>query len=285
MPIPYATASAALYHPELDPPLDPALFAGNADALCAQLSRLAYWDFERDPAPLNAVLAALGLGPLASFTDRSVGTQAFATRNAAGDTWLVFRGTQPDEIQDILHDGDALPVAWCGEGRVHRGFAEAWAGDVQDNGVRQQVIDWLDANPPAQLTVTGHSLGAALATLCAAEHVAARLVTFGSPRVGDAGFAALFAERPVRRYVDCCDLVTTLPPPLSYEHCGALCYIDRDGTLLAVAPDEPTIAADRAVATLDYLPLAIRWRNVRLRALADHAPLNYISGVLGLRAR
>src|SRR2546430_3865218 len=35
------------------------------------------------------------------------------------------------------------------------------------------------------------------------------------------------------RYVDCCDLVTRVPPEfLGYVHVGALRYIDRNGTVL-----------------------------------------------------
>jgi hypothetical protein len=65
---------------------------------------------------------------------------------------------------------------------------------------------------------TGHSLGAAVATLAAADWQAsqpgraAELVTFGSPRVGDGVFAAGLGPLPTVRHVHCADVVTRVPP-------------------------------------------------------------------------
>ncbi|HEX6742050.1 MAG TPA: lipase family protein, partial [Sphingomicrobium sp.] len=116
----------------------------------------------------------------------------------------------------------------------------------------------------------------------------AQLVTFGSPRVGDEGFAALFAGRDVRRYVDCTDLVTSVPPQLlGYVHVGPERYIDCFGTVQEKPPSPEAIAEDRRFARGSY---AVKhawkvWRNVLIRDLADHAPVNYVSAVLGRRAR
>lgn len=43
-------------------------------------------------------------------------------------------------------------------------------------------------------------------------HNPARLITFGSPLVGDARFRKLLEHMEVRRYVDCCDVVARVPP-------------------------------------------------------------------------
>jgi hypothetical protein len=62
------------------------------------------------------------------------------------------------------------------------------------------------------LLVTGHSLGAALATLAAVDLLPDKLITFGSPRVGDANLAGWFNQIAVHRFVNCCDVVGRVPP-------------------------------------------------------------------------
>ena len=113
--------------------------------------------------------------------------------------------------------------------------------------------------------VTGHSLGAAMATLMAARHPQAELVTFGSPRVGDEAFAAQFEDRDVRRYVDCNDVVTMVPPGLiGYVHAGEMHYIDRFGIVHPKPPDASAIAEDRQIGRRDYRRRYAWqfWRNV-----------------------
>lgn len=59
--------------------------------------------------------------------------------------------------------------------------------------------------------MTGHGLGAALATLMASVRTPAALYTFRSPKVGDADFVATLAPIKSYRYVNCCDLVPQIP--------------------------------------------------------------------------
>jgi predicted lipase len=132
-------------------------------------------------------------------------------------------------------------------GVLHRGFINAF------NSIAASVGAEFDAlkTRGATLHVTGHSLGAALATLaslhCEARASSAGIVasvhTFGSPRVGDPVFAAAFA-RALRgrafRFVNHEDIVTRVPPPrlplrgreLHYSHVGEMTYIDADGRIL-----------------------------------------------------
>src|SRR6185436_15370710 len=82
---------------------------------------------------------------------------------------------------------------------------------------------------------SGHSLGAALATLAADRFPAtAGVCTLGSPRVGDRAFAAAFDARfgaRALRYVNDSDVVTHVPPPLPlpYAHVGELRQITPEG--------------------------------------------------------
>jgi hypothetical protein len=129
-----------------------------------------------------------------------------------------------------------------------------------------------------------HSLGATLATLLASWAPSTHLSTFGSPRVGNTAFAAVMDGRVAIRCVNCCDLVTHVPPKgvLGYAHVGTLLYIDRNGKLLE-SPSEMVMLEDRAKASVTFLPYALVRGTAYSRALADHAPINYLSGVMGLR--
>src|SRR4029079_18351453 len=86
-----------------------------------------------------------------------------------------------------------------------------------------------------RLLITGHSLGAALGTLAASLRNPDGLVTFGSPKVGDADFCKTLSAVHVTRYMNCCDIVCRVPPGPGFEHVGALRYIDRSGSIHANA--------------------------------------------------
>jgi hypothetical protein len=84
----------------------------------------------------------------------------------------------------------------------------------------------------------------------------------------------------ILRYVDCCDLVTRVPPEfIGYTHAGDLYYIDRERKI-ARQPDESTIADDQDHARVNYLlECALKIGNVAVRDLADHSPINYAAPI------
>ncbi|KAJ8905966.1 hypothetical protein NDN08_002467 [Rhodosorus marinus] len=120
---------------------------------------------------------------------------------------------------------------------VHAGFARAY------EDVRLEIneeVDRLYAMRPRPIFFTGHSLGGALASLCALD-AQARLqspggvyvFTFGSPKVGNHAFAKVFNEK-----VPCCwrvvlakDPITRLPPGFSFAHIGNSALITEEGHL------------------------------------------------------
>jgi len=280
--IPYDPTRTALYSPEKGEPPEDFSAGWDVDWICAELSRLAYYRFERGDGPrLDAALIRAGFTPAATFIHAPAGAEAIATTAPNGTAFVACRGTQPDDLRDLVADARANPVELRPGAKVHAGFLAAW------RAIEAPIGEWLAATKPKRLIFTGHSLGAAMATIAAAGRPQAELVTFGSPLVGDWGFASLLAETKVRRYVDCTDLVTAVPPPLlGYVHICPERYIDRFGKVHAPPPTPEAIADDRREGRRAYLrDHAWKvWRNVMLRDLADHAPLNYISGVTGRRA-
>lgn len=212
----YDCSTQALYRPAEGPgffedwtPKDLA----NDDLLCAEMSRLAY----ASPSAVATALPKIGftLGKWlggTSLRDRIAmrGTEGFVARHAAGGlTVVAIRGTESNKPEDLLADLLTGAVNWPGRGHVHKGFAHAFE-PVRDT-LRDEIRPEADNG---HLLITGHSLGAGVATLAAAdlEPRHPTLVTFGSPRVGDPAFVRSMGTIRVRRLVNCCDVVTRIPP-------------------------------------------------------------------------
>lgn len=292
--IAYDATRDALYHPYLRPTVFKPEHSQQGRLLATEAARLAYWPFERDAArraELQEALRVVGFDQWVPFVAAQTGSQGYgAVRASDGMVLLAFRGTEPDELADLAHDLDASMAPWRDtSARVHHGFADAALS------LLPQVEAWLHGlgNQRKRLLVTGHSLGAAIATLLSTVLKPDELITLGSPRVGDAAFTRLMQQLPTRhtRLVDGCDLVTEVPPNislgghgLSYQHVGPATYIhaDEQGTVQEdVNTDSPEVKRERSQAREHYL-LHNTWRrgHVLLRELADHAPINYVRAFL-----
>ena len=271
--MPYDASWQGLASPGLGPISVSDRFAGNEDARCADLARLAYFDFVSRAADLEAGLAGHDLRLAKSFKARwgIVDSEAFITVADDGTAYVVFRGTQ--NFHDVLTDIAFWPVAWSGAGRVHWGFRKGWSI------VEKAIADWFADNQPSRIVVTGHSLGGALATLFAAQYSSAELVTFGCPLVGNAAFTAQFAGRRVQRYRNCCDLVPRVPPRLGiFEQLGGLNYIDQHGAVR----DQVALAAITSDMAAGARFFARAKQGIFLpRRLTDHAPSNYVWALTG----
>ncbi|HXO22644.1 MAG TPA: lipase family protein [Thermoanaerobaculia bacterium] len=277
--IPYDPSRKALLFPELG---DTVLKPGAPPAeplLCVEAARLAYKKAESGAQAmeeLRAIFRGIALDRF-EFLDEW-DTEAFLA-GSPDLAVLAFRGTE-QKVGDFATDLDAAQVGWPRGGRVHAGFAHALK-------IAWPTIEtWLATPPqPRRLIFTGHSLGAALATLAASLHPPDALYTFGSPRVGDAAFTATLAGVQTFRYVDCCDLICRIPPENllveHYQHVGQERYIDSAGTVHENF-DDAAIRRDQTEARERYfVELAWRRGTVPVRDLADHAPINYVSAVWG----
>lgn len=277
MTLPYDPGRRALYRPEERPSLFTSPAVDDLQ-LCTEASRLAYLRFEQSTTArekLSDALESAGFNhELAHFIHAPTDGAGFGVMDSAtGTALLVFRGTQPDHLLDLLTNLQFFHAHWSmGTGQVHRGFK------MTALGLWEQVSTWLEgpASSRSRLIICGHSLGAAIATLLAKPASANLLVTLGSPRVGDPAFVASLAGLHSIRIVDCCDLVTTLPPDfLDYQHVGQLHYIDLNG-FVQLNPSEPFMAQDQQQAAQFYdAHYKHQPENVVTRRLADHSPFNY----------
>ena len=140
---------------------------------------------------------------------------------------LSFRGSHSH--QNWLTDIDLNKVCsnLCDTCYVHDGFWKSWT-DLRDMIV-PNVMKATEAHPDYRFIVTGHSLGAAIATLAAAdlrklnpwfmEHT--ELFSFGSPRVGDVGTADFLTKQSKKSYriTAGADPIPRVPGPiLGYMH-------------------------------------------------------------------
>lgn len=97
---------------------------------------------------------------------------------------------------------------------MHQGFVMAYFA------VRDRIHDYLKTSGISSVVVTGHSLGGALATLCAvdiqynfSDKVTIEAYTYGAPKVGNDGFQESYNRRVPNSYrvVNGMDLVPELP--------------------------------------------------------------------------
>lgn len=284
--VPYSARQQDLYYPAKNLDLFPKQRPKSDAELCAWMAWLAYCDqfpdFAFDRSKIAQALEPLGFKPVGFFEsagqERNGGTHCFLALHddAVKENRLAvvaFRGTDKDDPRDLLDDVEARLVGWKGKGKVFEGFRDALEEVEKTLLPVVQAIDY-------RVLFTGHSLGAALATLVAGVRAPSALYTIGSPRVGDHEFVASLSGLKSFRYVDCCDIVTTLPPPLlGYEHLGDPLYIDRNRKVIP-NPGDDFISADTSRAATAYF-LHYGWKrgNVWFRKLADHAPINYVTAI------
>ncbi|MGV8918767.1 MAG: lipase family protein [Pseudomonas sp.] len=280
MALDYDPSQTALFHPETQPSLFGAVPTHDDLTLAVEAARLAYLRFDEPPPgkpSLATLLAAQGFAAPTLFRHTPTDSEGFGALRQDGSALLALRGSQINHIKDVISETQVVRMRWpLGQGKVHSGFAKAALG------LWPSIEHWLKstAHRRTSLTITGHSLGAAIATLLAVPANADVLVALGSPRVGDPDFTEhLRANQRLRvvRLVDCCDVVTELVPAnLGFEHVHGLGYIDRYG-IRQEAFSANLIHQDQQKARFDYLTrYAVDERNVFLREWADHSPINYL---------
>jgi len=200
----------------------------NKALLFAELSMIAYLK------PEETEKAALRLGFTQTTFYNNDGSQAYSFANDQ-DIVIAFRGTEPNEWNDIKADIDATKALAETVGHVHRGFKKE-VDDVWP--LLEKMLISHKQNLDKKLWFTGHSLGGAMASICAGRcllsHIDTRpeqVHTFGSPRVGTKRYIN-HAKVDYYRWVNNNDIVTRTPPVwLGYRHAGKEMYLDAQGRL------------------------------------------------------
>ena len=187
------------------------------------------------------------------------------------DSVVVCRGTEANEWDDIKADANALTALAETVGRVHRGFKS------ESDALWPAIEKSLEENTKP-LWFAGHSLGAAMATICAFRCMTSyiksepeELYTFGSPRVGCRKYVN-YPKVNHYRWVHNNDIVTRVPPVwLGYRHSGVEMYLDRFSRLNQISGWRRV--ADRLKGFLGGL------RSRRIDHLSDHSMFGYIDAI------
>jgi hypothetical protein len=162
----------------------------------------------------------------------------------SGVLFIAFAGTDPLVTADWITNFDFTSNAE----NIHRGFARAL------KVVWPAIAAALSANLEAPIIVAGHSLGGAVATLCARRIVEqlnreiAGVYTFGMPRIGGEVFSCALNKSigtKIYRFVYGTDIVPSVPPKeLGFRHVGRRIWCPRnakfkDAALPSSFEDEP----------------------------------------------
>jgi len=196
-------------------------------ALFARCSEYAYLPEKEGKAKFKE------LGFKATFIDND-GSQAYWLVNDE-DLVIVCRGTQPTEFKDIAADLKAIPVpSSTGIGHLHAGFKES----VDDIWPTLYELA-KDYGKTRTVWCTGHSLGAAMATIVAYRLQRTEdtpspqaLFTYGSPRCGNKEYIRGMEATGLLayRFVNNADIVARVPF-WPFHHLAGAMYINHYGNL------------------------------------------------------
>lgn len=214
-----------------------------------------------NPKDSKSKFKALGY-TIVEFFDIN-GAQAYLLKGTDSHV-LSFRGTEVTEKSDVLADlKSGKNVEACG-GKVHVGFK----GEINKvwPAIETALVN-IDT-----VYVTGHSLGAAMATIAASriQSKVTALVTFGSPRAGDREFVNSLAVTHYRVQNNCDD-VTKVPFKLmGFTHHGTHKYMNYYGEFRNLTPWQ-------RVKDMARSRLRARAKGQKFIGVFDHMMSNYIA--------
>jgi triacylglycerol lipase len=207
--------------------------------------------------------------PEIRYYDRD-GAQAYIFANR-DDAVVTCRGTEPHDWNDVRADLDLATTTAETVGWVHRGFKN----EVDDLWPR---LEQALVNNTRTLWFAGHSLGGAMAAICAGRcrlsHIKSNpraLFTFGSPRIGSRRYVN-YVQMEAYRWVNNNDIVARVPPGwLGFCHKGHEIYLNAYGQIRRLCPWQRT--KDRWRGFLRGL------RERKFDAFSDHSIGQYIEHI------
>ena len=189
------------------------------------------------------------------------------------DLWFAFRGTEPSKLNDVMADLHIIKNTAMAGGRVHGGFQK------EVNDLWMDILAELEHNDQLKVRkdvyMTGHSLGAAMATISATRYKPAELFTFGSPRVGGSRFVKNI-KCTHYRFMNNNDIVCRIPPAwLGFKHHGEMIYFNRFGD----KADKPTWGDM-------FYGIWNSWKRFKFfDGVVDHGMPNYVKAIRLQNAR
>lgn len=247
----------------------------------AFMARCAKYAYTIDKGELDAQLRRIWPGCQVEAIDGQQSTQCYV----AFDERLVvvaFRGTEK-RLSDILADLNFQPrPSGNFDGNCHSGFVEALDEVWIDVEKLLQSLVRNATGGEREFWFTGHSLGAALATLAVARRHKADasaslggLYTFGSPRVGDAGFQSSFHKHflaRTQRFANLQDGVSRIPPwSIGFRHVGNDAYLDGGRQVLTGRAGWITSLLDTAIEGVRS------YKDLPGKAVAEHSMDLYLN--------
>ena len=183
------------------------------------------------------------LAPAKFVEDHETDAQAVIQDHGERVT-IAFRGSssRSDWIGNMLvplTQVQGLSPGAC----AHMGFLR------QYRSLHNRILAHLAKTGATRVTLTGHSLGGAIAVIAAAclpEHVSCDLITFGAPRPGNRNLSECALKRCVTcvRVVNDRDIVPCMPPQVfGFQHvCAPFQWIKHDGTVSEQKSEQHLVA-------------------------------------------
>lgn len=153
---------------------------------------------------------------------------------------VSFRGTKnvANAVKDATFIPQSLSYEQCRGCKVHRGFFDVWEA-VEAKVVRSLAeLGCAPGTSRSSLLITGHSMGAALATLAmftmeARGYSVAQAYNFAGPRMGNAAFSRAFdnwfsSHPPLFRVTHANDVVSQMSPRWLFRHVGSEVFFPGD---------------------------------------------------------
>ena len=196
------------------------------------------------------------------LTHDGVSMQAFLLHDPVEKVlYVVFRGTEVDaNFQDVYTDLAGYTVAYekVPGARCHAGFSKCWA--ALKSVCVESVIKAIDLLDIKRVTVTGHSLGGSIATMCAlslahrvpklqdqgpnglsASGVFMSVFTFGQCVVGNSEYQKAYNKAVPVHWLhqndkDLIPRLLVMTGLSGYKHVGTRIFLDEDSVIIGATP-------------------------------------------------
>ncbi|MGB7343458.1 MAG: lipase family protein [Pirellulaceae bacterium] len=188
--------------------------------LSASLALISKTAYDDDAELMKLIAKGMGFDDCLVFRNNNSVAHAFIGEKAIV---FAFRGTEFTSLADWKTDAYIRTITDPSVGGLHSGFNTAY------EDVRRNVELVIRTNPNKAIWVTGHSLGGAMAVICAirckqTKLADLRIMTFGQPRVGNnstARWIDKYFSNTYQRFVNDQDLVPRLPPARYFQYADA----------------------------------------------------------------